>query len=405
MTVSPRDHEVPRKKRPFGGAQAAAAHGGFSLQYRRTYIQIDLSAIAANTRALKESISPTPHMMAVVKANAYGHGLVPVARTALENGADFLGVAIPEEGEALRDAGIDAPILVLGLVNAPGAEASVRQGLTQAVCDKERVYLLEEAAVRTGKRAQVHLKIDSGMGRIGVRTEEEVRAVLAALKECPHVALTGVFTHFANADGDDDAYSMRQLEVFNRLRSLLPEGLMVHAAASAAGLRFPQARFQMVRQGISLYGCPPLPDSPKLLPALSWHTEVVYVKTLPAGACVSYGCTYTAARETRVATLPVGYGDGYHRALSGKAQVLIGGVRCPVVGRVCMDQIMADVSRVPPEKCGLGAPAVLLGKQGGEEITADEMASWAGTISYEMLLAATARVPITYLNKGEQHAE
>ena len=375
------------------------------MQYRRTYIQIDLEAIAANTRALRQAIAPTPHMMAVVKANAYGHGLTPVARTALKNGADYLGVAIPEEGEALREAGIDAPILVLGLVNAPGAEASVRYGLTQAVCDPERVYLLEEAAARLKTRAKMHLKIDTGMGRIGVRTEQEVLAVLAALRACPHVDLTGVFTHFADADGPDSGYSMRQLAAFDRLRSLLPEGILVHAAASAAGLRFPQARFQMVRQGISLYGCPPVPESPPLRPALSWHTEVVYVKTLPAGECVSYGCTYRTARETRVATLPVGYGDGYHRALSGKAQVLIGGVRCPVVGRVCMDQIMADVSRVPPEKCGLGAPAVLLGKQDGAEITAGEMAGWAGTISYEMLLAATARVPIIYGAKEEEHAE
>ena len=367
------------------------------MQYRGTYIQIDLNAIAANARALKAAVAPTPHMMAVVKANAYGHGLIPVAKTALKNGADWLGVAIPEEGEALREAGVEAPILVLGAVNERGAEASVRCRLTQTVFDRERVQMLEKAAERLNITAQVHMKCDTGMGRIGVRTAEELKHVTDEIAACPRVRLTGAFTHFADADGADDAYSLEQIRKFEELRKLLPEDILFHAAASAAGIKYPQARYQMVRQGISLYGCAPVAQAPCLLPALSWHTEIVYVKTIPAGACVSYGCTFRARRETRVATLPVGYGDGYHRALSGKAQVLIGGRRCPVIGRVCMDQIMADVTDVPEGECFLGAPAVLLGRQGREEITAEELAAWAGTISYEMLLAATARVPITYI--------
>ena len=371
--------------------------GGILLQYRKTFVQVDLGAIAYNTRILKQAIAPTPHMMAIVKANAYGHGIIPVANIALKNGADFLGVAIPEEGEALREAGIDAPILVLGAVNAEGAAASVRHGLTQTVFDRERVRMLENAAEKQGKTAQVHLKIDTGMGRIGVRTEDELKTVLAEIAACPHVMLTGAFTHFADADGETEDYSLAQIAAFERLTALLPKGILLHAAASAAGLRYSQARYQMVRQGISLYGCPPLSDAPKLKPALSWHTEVAYIKTVPAGASVSYGCTFHTSKETRIATLPVGYGDGYHRALSNKAQALIGGVRCPIVGRVCMDQIMADVSAVPEALCHLGAPAVLLGRQGSEEITADELASWAGTISYEMLLAITARVPVEYI--------
>lgn len=382
------------------------------MQYRGTYIQVDLGAIAANAAALKKSIAPVPHMMAVVKANAYGHGLVPVARTALANGADWLGVAIPEEGETLRGAGVKAPILVLGAVNERGAEASVCFHLTQTVFDAERVRLLEEAAVRQNKTVEVHLKCDTGMGRIGVRNEKELRNVLEALAHAPHVLLTGAFTHFADADGEEERYSLAQLQAFEAMRAMLPSGILCHAAASAAGARYPAARLQMVREGISLYGCPPVPETPKVVPALSWHTEIAYVKTLPAGACVSYGCTYQTNRETRVATLPVGYGDGYHRALSGKAQVLIGGRRCPVIGRVCMDQIMVDVTELPPEQARLGAPAVLLGRQGEEEITAEELAAWAGTISYEMLLAATARVPITYITaagtwpaKGDSYAE
>ena len=371
------------------------------MQYRGTYIQVNLDAIAHNARALKESIAPTPHMMAVVKANAYGHGLMEVARTALQNGADHLGVAIPEEGETLRKGGVTAPILVLGAVNEKGAQASVRWGLTQAVFDEERVRMLEDAAAAQGKTALAHLKIDTGMGRIGVRTEQELQKVLSALERAPHVRLTGAFTHFADADGASDAYSRRQFERFEEMRRLLPKGILLHAAASAAGARYPFARYDMVREGIALYGCAPVKECPALLPALSWHTEIAYVKDMPQGECVSYGCTYTTNGPTRVATLPVGYGDGYHRALSGKAQVLIGGARCPVLGRVCMDQIMADVTNAPEGSVYIGAPCVLLGKQGNEEITADELAAWAGTISYEMLLAATARVPVHYLQETD----
>lgn len=366
------------------------------MHYRNTFIQVDLDCIAENTALLRQMIAPTPYMMAVVKANAYGHGLIPVAETVLENGADWLGVAIPEEGEALRKAGIKAPILVLGGVNEKGAEASVRLGLTQAVFDVQRVKMLEDAAKRLGKRAQVHIKCDTGMGRIGVRDERELQEVLSALEESPHVTLTGAFTHFADADGEEEAYSRMQMEIFERFKKMLPCDILFHGAASAAGARFPWARMGMVRQGIFLYGCPPVPEAAGVKPALSWHTEIVHVKHLPKGACVSYGCTFRAEKDMRVATLPVGYGDGYHRCISGKGQVLIGGKRCPIIGRICMDQMMADVTHLDENAVYVGAPAVLLGRQENEEITAGELASWAGTISYEMLLAATARVPVIY---------
>ena len=371
------------------------------MLYRGTYIQVNLGAIAANTEALKKAIAPTPHMMAVVKANAYGHGLVPVAKEALSHGADYLGVAIPEEGETLRRAGVEAPVLVLGGVNRLGAQASVKYHLIQAVFDRDRVKMLEEEAAGQNTQAQVHIKCDTGMGRIGVRTDEELLSVLDEIEKSPHVLLTGAFTHFADADGEGDDYSRSQIQRFDEMRRLLPKGILCHAAASAAGLKYPDARYQMVRQGISLYGCPPVQGGPRLFPALSWHTEIAYVKPLPKGAYVSYGCTFQASRDMLAATLPVGYGDGYHRALSGKASVLIGGRRCPVLGRVCMDQIIVDVTDVPKEARFLGAPVVLLGRQGQDEITAQELASWAGTISYEMLLAATARVPIIYQNELE----
>lgn len=368
----------------------------FYPQYRGTYIRVDLSAIAHNAALLKKETAQSKHMLAVVKANAYGHGIVQVARVVLEKGADHLGVAIPEEGETLRNAGIKAPILVLGGVNEKGAEASVRWDLIQTVFDRERVFMLEKAAAAQGKNAQVHLKIDSGMGRIGVRSKEEVCDILDALKMCPHVKLTGAFTHFADADGETETYTRMQMARFEKLAALLPGNILLHAAASAASARYVDARYDMVRQGIALYGCAAGSSTYDVRPALSWHTEIVYLKTISAGECVSYGCTFTAEKETRVATLPVGYGDGYSRALSGKAQVLIAGKRCRVLGRVCMDQIMVDVTELNEEEAYTGAPAVLMGRQGKEEITADEMARWADTISYEMLMSATARVPVMY---------
>lgn len=364
--------------------------------YRGTYIRVDLDAIAHNTKVLKENTAKDRLMLAVVKANAYGHGLVQVAKVALDNGADYLGVAIPEEGEQLRNAGINAPILVLGGVNERGAEGSVRNDLIQTVFDVNRVYQLEKAAADQNKKVSVHLKIDTGMGRIGVRNREEVDALLEAVNDCPHVQLTGAFTHFANADNEEDTYTRRQKEIFDELTAGLPKEIVLHAAASSAAARYPETRYDMVRQGIALYGCRAGSSTLPVKPALSWHTEIVYVKKMNAGESISYGCTYTTKKETVIATLPVGYGDGYSRILSGKACVLIGGKRCPVVGRVCMDQIMVDVTGLEENETSIGAPVVLLGRQGNEQITADEMAGWANTISYEMLMAATARVPVIY---------
>jgi alanine racemase len=237
------------------------------------------------------------------------------------------------------------------------------------------------------------------MGRIGVRDEEALRRVLAAIENAPHVKLTGAFTHFADADGETDAYSRMQLERFNGFRALLPKGILIHAAASAAGARYPAARFDMVREGIALYGCAPVPEAPELKPALSWHTEIVYVKDLPAGACVSYGCTYKAEKDMRVATLPVGYGDGYHRALSGKASVLIGGQRCPVVGRVCMDQIMIDVSDIPDVK--VGDEVTLICREGENAISMEEVAAPAASFNYELCCNIARRVPRVYYENGQ----
>lgn len=357
---------------------------------RGTCLRVDLSAIAHNSRILKGAVGDEVQMMAVVKANAYGHGLVPVARTALMNGASWLGVAVPEEGRKLRQAGVAAPILVLGNVNPEGASIAAEYGLTQTVFDLPGVELL----ARTGREIDVHLKIDTGMNRIGARTEAEIQAVLEALTAAPQLHLTGAFTHFADADNPDDAFSRQQFDRFEKRAALLPPGLLLHAAASDASLRFPWARLSMVREGIALYGCIEGYGELDLRPAMSLETRVAYIKEITAGDTVGYGRTYTADHPMRVATLPIGYGDGYPRACSGKAQVLLHGQRCPVLGRVCMDQLMVDVSGL--DEIRQGDTAVLMGRQGDQRITAAELARWAGTISYEILLSPHARVPVIY---------
>ena len=366
---------------------------------RGTCIRVDLGAIAHNARQLRRTVGADVHMMAVVKANAYGHGLVPVAATALQNGADFLGVAVPEEGRTLRQAGIDAPILVLGNVTEEGARISVREDLIQTVCDPLGAERLQEACRLAGKAAQAHLKIDTGMNRIGARTESEVLAVLEALDKAPYVKLTGAYTHFADADNTDEHFSKAQFERFRRLTAPLPQGLLLHAAASDASLRFPWARLDMVREGIALYGCAEGYKELNLKPAMRFETRIAYVKRIEEGDTVGYGRTYTAASPLLVATLPVGYGDGYPRACSNKAYVLIHGTECPVIGRVCMDQLMVDVSKVPEVQTG--DEAVLMGSQGNGFISANRLAGWADTISYEILCSPHRRVPVLYENIPE----
>ncbi|MBQ7455591.1 MAG: alanine racemase [Clostridia bacterium] len=366
---------------------------------RGTCLRVDLEAIAHNARVLKRRVGENVRMLAVVKANAYGHGLIPVAQTALENGASFLGVAVPEEGRRLREAGIDAPVLVLGSVTEEGARISVREELTQTVYDAAGVEKLQCACEEQNARVDVHLKLDTGMNRIGARTAQEVQAVLCALAAAPRVQLRGAFTHFCDADNADDSFSRLQFARFEELAALLPEGLLLHAAASDASLRFPWARLQMVREGISLYGCAEGVDELDLRPAMRFETRVACVKEIAAGDTVGYGRAFTAPTALRVATIPVGYGDGYPRACSGRASVLIGGELCPVLGRVCMDQMMVDVSRAGNVRPG--DEAVLMGRQGEKEISAAQLGEWADTISYEILLSPHARVPVIY----ERHSE
>lgn len=348
---------------------------------------IDLSAIRSNVRALRALVPEGTGLLAVVKADAYGHGAVQVSRAALEAGASWLAVAHGLEGVQLREAGIDAPILILGATTRAECRVAAAHRLTVTVCAPEHIRWAQEA----GGPVDCHMKLDTGMGRIGVRDEAEVRAMLDALAACGNVRLTGCFTHFADADGDDPAFTRTQLARFTALSGLLPAGILRHCANSAAIHRFmPEAAFDLVRMGISLYGYPPVPCDTALEPAMRWTAPVTYVKTVEAGEPVSYGCTWHAPRRTRVATVACGYGDGYHRAASGKAMAIVHGCRVPVIGRICMDQMMLDVTDAPAVTAG--DTVTLLGRDGDARITAEELAAWAGTICYEVLLAATARV-------------
>lgn len=368
--------------------------------FRQNQIIIDLDAIRHNYLLMREQVPPDVRVMAVVKANAYGHGMVEVARTIVAAGGTDLAVAIPEEGVLLRESGIKVNILVLGAATEVAANVAVEQALTLTVFEPYMIDALEEAAVRIGKPAFVHIKLDTGMNRIGLRTEGEADALALALAGAKHVQATGIYTHFADADnltdaGQINAYTQQQLELFQTLRAHFDPSIPAHVSNSAMSLVAPQAYFNMIREGISLYGYPPVQTGLAFRPVLRWEAEVVHVKDLCAGCSIGYGCTYTTERPMRVATVAVGYGDGYHRVMSNRGQMLVNGRRANIVGRICMDQTMIDVSDIPDVQ--VGSQVVLIGTQGGEHIGADELASWAETISYEVLLAITTRVPRTYL--------
>ena len=364
------------------------------ISYRPTVARIDLDAIRHNVRALKPRDA---ELMAVVKADAYGHGALDVARAALEAGATWLGVALVEEGIALRDAGIPAPILVLSEA-PPGSEKdALGADLTPTVFTDRGLLGIAEAAEALGRTAGVHVKVDTGMHRVGLHPPEDAPAFLGRVVRAG-CELEGLWTHFARAE-EDEATTRRQLELFTsilddaRRHGVQPR--IVHAANSAASILYPEAHFDLVRIGIALYGLDPgggLGKQAGLRPALSWRSEVAAVRSLPAGEPVSYGHRYGVAGGV-VATVPVGYADGFRRALSGRGEVLIRGRRRPVAGTVTMDQILVDCGE---DVVDVGDEVVLIGRQGDEEITADELAAHCGTINYEIACGIGPRVPREY---------
>ena len=367
------------------------------MSIRPTEVEIDLEALRHNVRLMRETAGGAK-VLAVVKADAYGHGAVPCAKAALEAGADMLAVALIEEGIELREAGIEAPILMLGQTDSRGAFAAVEYGIAQVVFTEDVLLALEGAARSLGVTAQAHIKLDTGMNRIGVRTAEELEQLLAVAEQCPHVHIAGAMTHFATADVPESDFGEEQIKKYENMLAVIEKnGLTVtrHAAASAAAVRYAQAHYDMVRAGIMMYGCDEMHVLP-VKPVLKWVTKVVHVKTIAAGETVSYGRRFTAQQETKIATIPVGYADGYKRAFTNRAQVLISGQRVNVAGTVCMDQVMLDVTGLDVKP---GDEVVLLGAQGGEEITAQELADIAGTICYEILTGITKRVPRRYVHE------
>jgi alanine racemase len=369
---------------------------------RPTLCFIDHDALRWNLRQIRAKVGSEVKILSMVKANGYGHGAVAISQTLASVGGDAFGVATLEEGIELRQAGIRTPILVLAGAYEEQLEQFLSYDLTPIIHEIEGARTLEAAAKRRGKNLNVHLKIDSGMGRLGLLATE-TNSWIPELKKCSALKLEGVFSHFSHAESVEGDYTRVQLDIFKRVIQLLrKEGLaprLVHFANSAATITLPPAYFDMVRPGIMLYGVYPSPAMANQLllkPVLSWKTKILQLKKVPPGTSISYGQTFVTNRESMIATLPVGYADGYQRLLSNRGQVLVDGQRAPVAGRVCMDLTMIDVTDI--RKVQQGDEVVLLGRQGDAEIPADEMAAWANTISYEILTSIGVRVPRIHHN-------
>lgn len=378
---------------------------GIQSQIGPTWAEIDLSAIEHNVRSLRGIVGEKVQLMAVVKANAYGHGAVPVARAALNAGASWLGVIRADEAIQLRQAGLTAPILVLGYLAPEEVRKAVDYDLIVTLNSERAARALSDVAASQRRVCLVHLKVDTGMARFGC-TPDMLAGLAATIRNLPGLCLQGIYTHFATADEEDKTFAWEQLEKFeSACRDLRRSGIEIplrHAANSGGSLELPLAHFDLVRVGIAMYGLyesPVIGRPAYLIPALSLKSQVARVHRLCEGGSVSYGRTFVAKKPTDVALVPAGYGDGVSRALSNKGFVLVQGRRVPIIGRVCMDNLMVDVTGL----AGVdeGDEVVIIGRQGDEDITAIEVASWIGTISYEVVTAVAPRVPRLYRWNGD----
>lgn len=367
-----------------------------ALRLRPTWVEIDTEAIAYNTRRLKQIVSEHVALMAVVKADGYGHGAVRVARAALANGASQLAVANIEEAIILRDAGIQAPILILGYAEPAVVPLVLAHDLRLTVYDPTLAQDYLREARRVGGRLRVHVKFDTGMGRLGL-LPSLARDFLRDFVTLPDWDVEGIYTHFSSADEDAD-YTAQQVRVFRSIvEPLRAAGLqmpLLHVANSAGTLASVVHHFDLVRVGLALYGLSPSPSVPApsdFRPALTWKTVIASVKMLPAGHAVGYGNTYVTQGDERIAVIPVGYADGFRRAPAHYGEVLIRGQRAPIVGRVSMEKTMINASHIPDVQ--IGDEVVLLGAQGGERITAEDVAAQLGTINYEVVCNILPRVP------------
>lgn len=377
-------------------------------RYSRVHAEIDLDAIIHNMEAMHNNISENTQIMAVIKADGYGHGAVEIAE-AIDSLRYVSGYAVAtvEEGLILRNHGIDKPILILGYAFAEQYEEMIRAGIRPTVFTREMAEELSLVASRLDIDCPIHFAVDTGMSRIGYQVTEEAADEMAQLAALPHIIVEGIFTHFARADEADKTSAHAQLALFQKMIDMLKDrGITIpihHCSNSAAIVELPEANMDMVRAGITLYGLWPSEEVDKnridLRPALSLVTHVAYVKELPAGRAISYGGTYVTDEKRMIATIPVGYADGYARGLSNKGDVLIHGKRAPIRGRVCMDQFMVDVTDIPDVKCG--DKVVLIGNDGDEQITMEEVGERSGRFNYEFVCDLGKRIPRVYVHKGK----
>lgn len=378
-------------------------------EFQRVYAQVDLDAITENIVNINGNTNPHTKLLAVIKTDGYGHGSVPIARC-LEK-FDFMygyAVATVEEAVILRKAGISLPILILGYTFPYSYEELIREDIRPAVFRNDMLRELSKAAEKAGKTAKVHIKIDTGMSRIGISPDDAGLNFVKEAMETPGIEIEGIFTHFARADETDKSSALKQLEVFQSFIGRIEKelGLIIpvkHCSNSAGIVEMPQANMDVVRPGIILYGLRPSDEVSReiisLRPALSLHSHVVYVKDIFPGQSVSYGGTFTALHKMRIATIPVGYGDGYPRMLSGKGYVLIHGKKAPILGRVCMDQFMVDVTDITGVK--EGDSVTLIGTDGEETITAELLGELSGRFNYELVCDLGRRIPRVYIQDGK----
>ena len=371
-------------------------------RYLRCYAEISLEAIGHNIREVKKRLPEGVKLLGVVKANAYGHGAVPVA-SYLENQVDYFATATIEEAIELRENGISAPILILGYVSPSQYSDLVEYDITQTIDSYAQALALEKEAARQTRKAKAHLAVDTGMTRIGFQVTEHDADEAAKIADLPHIELEGMFTHFSCADQEDKTYCSVQMEKYDKMTALLAErGVTIplrHICNSAGIMEFDDHRFEMVRSGIITYGIYPSEEVKKerldLIPALSWKSHVIHVKEVGPGIGVSYGATYVTEKPmTRIATVSAGYADGYPRALSNQGCVLIHGKKAPIIGRICMDQMMVDVTDIPDVQ--VEDVVTLVGTDGDETITIEEIANPAARFDYEMLCDISSRVTRVY---------
>ncbi len=377
-------------------------------EFQRVYAQIDLDAIRYNVMGMRKQMDPHTKIMAVIKTDGYGHGSVPVAKCMDEFEYIYgYGVASVEEAMILRNEGITKPILILGYTFPYSYEQLIREDISFTVFREDTLKQLNEAAVKAGRKAKIHIKVDTGMSRIGIAPDESGLLLIRKAMEIPEIEVEGIFTHFATADEKDKTGAYDQFTVFQEFLQRIEKELhfqipIRHCANSAGILEMPSTQMDMVRPGAILYGLWPSEEVSqeivKLKPALSLHSHVIYVKDLHKGQSVSYGGTFTAEEEMRIATIPVGYGDGYPRMLSGKGYVLIRGQKAPILGRVCMDQFMVDVTKI--EGVTEGDHVTLIGADGVEQITAELLGELSGRFNYELVCDLGRRIPRVYVSGG-----